>query len=947
MDDLIGRTLSHYRIVEKIGEGGMGEVYCARDDRLGRDVAIKVLPEAVSRDPERLHRFGLEARAAGSLNHPNILTVYDVGEQDGQPYTVTELLRGESLYAAISHDGMEPSRALELGIQIASGLAAAHEHGIVHRDLKPSNLFVTRDGYVKILDFGIAKLRPDGGTAEPKAMDSEKVREGGTLVGTVGYMSPEHLRGLPTDARSDIFSFGCVLHEMLCGRPAFTGSTPAAFVSAVLAGRADHTTAVKPGVPEALARLVRRCLEVRPEDRFQSARELMAALKDLSIAPQPRVAGPTVSRWLTRRRAAIVAAAIVIVAVGALLLWQPSPLLGFSERDWILVADFAHPEGEADLGNALELALTVGLQESGYINVIDRRQIADTLQMMERPSDTTIDAAVGLEVCQRASLRGLLVPEVARLGSGYLVTAQLIDPVSEATVASFSARSDSDDGLLEALDELLARLRRELGDSLTPLEVDEGRLAMVTTGSIEALKAYTRGKRAWFNGDYLEAVDHYRAAIAIDPDFASAYASLGSAYASYPFGRRELAAENFDAALARLDRVSPREINFIRAQHASFLGHVHDQIRFLELHLADYPDDIGARFNLGICYRQLELYGQCVEEYREVLHIAPRHAGALTNLATCLASMGKDRQAVMAYRRAFEVQPRWQVDSNLNHEYGVTLIRAGLFSEARETFEKRLAQADPGNRGSAHRSLGHLELYRGQFEKAADHFRQAATLHSAAGYALSETRDRIFEAYAEMERGRRVVTVDALEQALAVVPSDAGAIAFYVKIGSVFLDIDDLATARSIGDRLAARQAESGDDFGEENTRWYQVFRARVLFADGEVERALEILEAEEQVSTIPNPDLFVGLAEAYEATGRWEACARALRTLIEKRWDFYEGLVAWITAHYRLAQVLERLGNPEEATVYYRRFVDLWGDADAELPRIEDARRRLESLGE
>ena len=939
--------ISHFHVIEKIGEGGMGLVYRAHDDRLGRDVAIKVLPDAVSRDPDRLRRFEHEARAAGALNHPNILTVYDIGEHEGRPFIVTELLQGDTLHTAIPSQGMTPERAVELAMQIAAGLAAAHESGIVHRDLKPSNIFVTREGYLKILDFGLAKLKTSAGPDSETAVMTGESTATGTILGTVGYMSPEQVRGQTTDTRTDIFSFGCVLYELISGQRAFTGSTPADVISALLSEQPEDSAVVNPEVPEELARLVMRCLEKRPEDRFQSARDVLHALEDLSVVRRIPPPDPAPTRWLTPRRTAFIGFGLLIAAFAIAYLWQPTPLLGFSERDWILVSDFAHPEGDADLANALKLALTVGLQESGYINVINRRQISEVLQMMERPPDTAIDAAVGLEVCQRSSLKGLLVPEVARVGNGYIVTANLVEPVSEATVASFSARSDDDDGLLDALDELLLRLRDGLGDSLSSLREDTQPLAAVTTGSLEALKRYTQGLSAWEVGRYDDAVDHYKEALVIDPDFASAYAALGSAYSTYVFRERELAAENFEAALARLDRVGRKELNFIRSQYADFLGHADEQIRFLELHLSEYPDDISAHFNLGACYRDHGQYEQCVTEFEEILRVAPRHAGALINLATCLSVMDKTDPAIVAYREAFTIQPDWEVTSNLNHEYGVTLLRAGLFPEAREVFEKRLARPEASHRGHAHRSLGHLELYRGQFAPAVDHFRQAVTLHTAAGHPASAARDQIFEAIAEIARGRTEVAAELLSQARETMPTDAGSIPFHVNIGIAYLMAGKVEAARRISDSMTARSAEDGGQLGENTVRRINVLEARVLGAEGDAELAIEILEREARIQTNPNPDLFHGLAEAYTSEDRWEDAEHSLRRLIDLRWDAYEGLVPWISAHARIGQVYERLGKSNEAADSYRRFLELWGNADADLPQIELARERLEALGE
>jgi tetratricopeptide (TPR) repeat protein len=493
---------------------------------------------------------------------------------------------------------------------------------------------------------------------------------------------------------------------------------------------------------------------------------------------------------------------------------------------------------------------------------------------------------------------------------------------------------------------LLSRLRDGLGDSLASLDEKDRRLAAVTTGSLDALKRYTLGLKAWNTGRYNDAVDLYREAVELDPDFASAYAALGAAYSSFIFRERELAAENFDAALARLDRVGRRELNFIRAQHAAFLGRVDEQVHYLELHLEEYPDDPSAHFNLGSSYRDRGQLERCVGEFEEVLRVAPRNAAAMINLATCLSGMGEDQKAIAAYREAFEIEPQWEVSTNINHEYGVTLTNARLYSEARELYEKRLASPDAGERGQAHRSLGHLELYRGQFESAVDDFRQAIGLHTAAKQPLSAARDLMFQAYAEIARGRTDAAIDALDQAAEIMPTDSGSIPFHVILGSAYLAAGDAASARRVSDRLNEWRKADGDQIGEDTLRQCRVLEARVRCAEGDPEHAIEALESEARLSTQPLPDLQTGLAEAYAAVGRWEDTDRALRRLIDLRWDSYEGLVPWITAHYRLGQVSERLDNPREAVAWYRRYLDLWGAADSDLEQIDLARDRLEALG-
>jgi serine/threonine protein kinase/Tol biopolymer transport system component len=350
-----GARLGPYEVLSPLGAGGMGEVYRARDARLAREVAIKVLPGDSTTDPERLQRFEQEAKAVGALNHPNLVAVFDTGQHEGAPFVVFELLEGETLGARMARKPLPPPKALDYAIQIARGLAAAHEKGIVHRDLKPENLFLTRDGRIKILDFGLAKLRPplDPGDIGVQTPTASVLSEAGRVLGTVGYMSPEQVRQSPVDPRSDIFSFGSVLYELLSGKRAFVGGSEAETMAAIVNADPPQLAEANGKVPGALERIVRHCLEKRPDDRFQSARDLVFDLESVAAAsnalsvegassPRPRLG------LLRMLAAAMVGGAVVLV--GGLWKWPRAPEpLAFKQvtfrRGNIAEARFA-PDGQ-------------------------------------------------------------------------------------------------------------------------------------------------------------------------------------------------------------------------------------------------------------------------------------------------------------------------------------------------------------------------------------------------------------------------------------------------------------------------------------------------------------------------------------------------------------------------------------------------------------------------
>jgi serine/threonine protein kinase len=424
-----GSKLGPYEIVAALGAGGMGEVYRARDPRLGREVALKILPTGSVADPERLRRFEQEARATAALNHPNILAVFDIGTQDNSPYIVSELLEGETLRARLTGEPLTVHKTIDYALQIVRGLATAHDRGIFHRDLKPENIFITRDGHVKILDFGLAKLTmPEQsmpGVSAQATLDSATGL--GVLLGTVGYMSPEQCRGAAIDARSDLFSFGAVLYEMLSGRRAFRGDTTADTISSILKEEPPELSATGHDVPPMLERIVHHCLEKDPAARFQSARDIAFALESLSsisstaptLMPTPAVAASRKS-WLLPMLLGVIA--VLAAAVALLFVRQSAPpreppsyrQLTFA-REFISSARFAPDQrtiiySAARIGVHSELfSLAPDSHASASLGVKDAdvESISSTGEMLLiQQRHSLASAAPGVGVLARAALSG-------------------------------------------------------------------------------------------------------------------------------------------------------------------------------------------------------------------------------------------------------------------------------------------------------------------------------------------------------------------------------------------------------------------------------------------------------------------------------------------------------------------------------------------------------------
>lgn len=930
MSSSAGKKIGRYDIASSLGAGGMGEVFLARDTQLDRNVALKLLSEEFTKNEDRMKRFVQEAKTASALNHPNIIVIHEIGESDGAHFIATEYIEGETLRERINRSHLSLEQVLDNGVQIANALTAAHKANIIHRDIKPENIMVRPDGYVKVLDFGLAKLTEDSSAANGDSEVQTKMfvkTNPGAVMGTTSYMSPEQARGaIDIDARTDVFSLGVVLYEMLTGRVPFQGSTPGEVIGAIMYASLKPIARYTSDCPPELERIVTKALRKDPEERYQLVKDLGNDLKSL----RRRMDFETeLERSIIPNREEIVSAppdkrpeppAITTSSAGS--------------RDAILLTEFTNLTGDPVFDGTLNVALAITLEQSPFVEIFNDARVRHSLRLMGRDPSERVTRDLGREICMRQSLKAYITGTVSSMGSTYVLTLEAVNGRNGDIIGRQLEQTDTKEHVLQALGRAATGLREKLGESLSSIDMFDAPLQEATTTSMEAFKAYSVFIEYYRDGKTVEAIPFAKRAIELDPNFASAYVMLAVMYSNT--NQPKLAAEYATKAYELREKVGEYEgLRITEFYHTTVSGEVDKQIETLNLYKRSYPLDAIPHVKLSDRYEVIGQFEKAVEEGREGYRLNPHYSIAIQNLCTALLRVGRYSEVNSLCSEAFE--------RGLDGDYFHLLLYQTAFIEG-DANEAESQLAWFHGREDEHLAMNfrtETEGFSGRWRNSQDFSRRSIEIAERSGVAECAAEYAAEQAIRMVLFSSGTGVPESNDPKLVLPLQTQVRKALRLARNQVSLSRSAIALA------LAGLHRDSEELIGEIRTErpkdtvlnqmWIPVARAAGMLQAGRFDAAVAELEVSERFERAGRflPQYIRGLA--YFHANRNSDALNEFDRILDHRGE------APLSAVYPLTHLAKARALKDK--LEYEKFFEMWKNADADMPALLQARSEFAEL--